>query len=63
MAQTVVSLLLHVIFSTKNRQTLITPDIEPELLAYMGGILKEQCVKADRCWRNNRSCSLNRLAV
>ena len=40
MAQTLVSLLLHVIFSTKNRQTLITPDIEPELLAYMGGILK-----------------------
>lgn len=40
MAQTLVSLLAHVTFSTKNRQALITPEIEPELFAYMGGILK-----------------------
>jgi putative transposase len=40
MAQTLVSLLAHVIFSTKNRQPLITTEIEPELYAYMGGILK-----------------------
>ena len=40
MAQTLVSLMVHVIFSTKNREPLITPDIEPELFAYMGGILK-----------------------
>jgi REP element-mobilizing transposase RayT len=40
MAQTLVSLLVHVIFSTRNRQSLITPEIEPELFAYMGGILK-----------------------
>ena len=40
MAQTLVSLLVHVIFSTKNRQSLVTPEIEPELFAYMGGILK-----------------------
>jgi REP element-mobilizing transposase RayT len=40
MAQTLVSLLAHVIFSTKNRQALITPEIERELFAYMGGILK-----------------------
>lgn len=40
MAQTLVSLLAHLIFSTKNRQSLITPDIEPDLFAYMGGILK-----------------------
>ena len=39
MAQTLVSLLVHVIFSTKNRQSLITPEIEPELFAYLGGIL------------------------
>lgn len=32
--------MLHVIFSTKNREPLITPEIEPELFAYMGGILK-----------------------
>jgi REP element-mobilizing transposase RayT len=40
MAQTLVSLLVHVIFSTKNRQSLIAPDIEPELFAYFGAILK-----------------------
>jgi REP element-mobilizing transposase RayT len=40
MAQTLVSLNPHVIFSTKNREPLITPEIEPELFAYVGGILK-----------------------
>jgi len=40
MAQTLVSLMVHVIFSTKNREPLITPEIEPELFAYIGGILK-----------------------
>jgi putative transposase len=39
-AQTLVSIIVHVIFSTKNREALITPEIEPELFAYMGGILK-----------------------
>lgn len=40
MAQTLVSLMAHVVFSTKNREPLITPEIEPELFAYVGGILK-----------------------
>lgn len=40
MAQTLVSLMLHVIFSTKNREPFITSEIEPELFAYMGGILR-----------------------
>jgi putative transposase len=40
MAQTLVSLMLHVIFSTKNREPIITLEVEPELFAYMGGILK-----------------------
>jgi len=40
MAQTLVTLMVHVIFSTKNREPFITPEIEPELFAYMGGILK-----------------------
>jgi len=40
MAQTLVSLLVHIIFSTKNRESLITPEIEPELFSYIGGILK-----------------------
>ena len=40
MAQTLVSLMVHVIFSTNNREPFITPEIEPELFAYVGGILK-----------------------
>lgn len=39
MAQTLVSLYVHVIFSTKNRAELIKPEIEPDLFAYIGGIL------------------------
>lgn len=39
MAQTLVSLYVHIIFSTKNRTNLITPEIEPDLFSYIGGIL------------------------
>ena len=39
MSQTLVSLLVHVVFSTKNRAELITTDVEPDLFAYMSGIL------------------------
>ena len=39
MSQTLVSLLVHVIFSTKNRADLITPDVEPDLFAYLSGTL------------------------
>ena len=46
MAQTLVSLLVHAIFSTKNREPFITTEIEPELFAYIGGIL------------NNNGCRL-----
>ena len=40
MAQTLTSLLVHIVFSTKHRVSIITPEIEPELFAYIGGILK-----------------------
>src|SRR5882762_8596394 len=40
MAQTLVSLMVHIVFSTRNREAFITPEIEPELFAYIGGILK-----------------------
>src|SRR5207247_9791865 len=40
MSQTLTSLLVHLIFSTKNRVPIITPEVEPELFAYMSGILK-----------------------
>ena len=40
MAQTLVSLLVHVVFSTKERRPTITPEVESELYAYMAGTLK-----------------------
>ena len=42
MAQTLVALLVHVVFSTKNRANLIAPDVETELYSYVGGILRER---------------------
>ena len=39
MAQTLVSLMVHIVFSTKHRADLIRPEIEPELFAYTGGIV------------------------
>ena len=39
MAQTLVGLYVHVIFSTKNRVGMIAPEIEPDLYGYIGGIL------------------------
>lgn len=39
MSQTHVSVYLHAVFSTKNRFSFITSEIEPELFAYIGGIL------------------------
>lgn len=38
MAQTLVSLYVHIIFSTKHRVNIIQPAVEPDLFAYMGGI-------------------------
>ena len=40
MSQTLTSLLVHLVFSTKNREPLITIDVEPQLFSYMGGILR-----------------------
>ena len=40
MAQTLTSLLVHIVFSTKDHQHLISPEIESNLFAYMGGILR-----------------------
>ncbi len=42
MSQTLISLLVHVVFSTKNRVNLITPEIEPDLFAYIGGIARKK---------------------
>jgi putative transposase len=41
MAHTAGNLVLHLIFSTKARQPLITPEIRSDLFAYLGGIIRE----------------------
>ena len=46
MADTYTSLLVHAVFSTKNRQKAITPHIRERLLAYIGGIARENDFKA-----------------
>jgi putative transposase len=38
MAQTLVRVLVHLIFSTKERANIIRPDVESELHAYLAGI-------------------------
>ncbi len=40
MAQTLVAIYMHVVFSTKHRQPFITPDVEPDLYRYMNGIAR-----------------------
>ncbi len=40
MPQSLVKILAHIVFSTKDRVNLITPEIEPKLFAYMSGIFK-----------------------
>jgi REP element-mobilizing transposase RayT len=45
MPQSFVSLHHHLIFSTKNRLPLISPEVQPRLFEYIGGILRaEGCV-------------------
>jgi REP element-mobilizing transposase RayT len=40
MGQSLVKNYLHLVFSTKHREPLISADIENELYAYLGGICK-----------------------
>ena len=39
MPQSLARVLIHLVFSTKNREPTIAQDIRPELHAYLGGIL------------------------
>ena len=41
MSQSLSSILIHLVFSTKNREPFITPAIESELHPYMATILRE----------------------
>lgn len=40
MPQSLVKMLVHIVFSTKNRANLITPKVEPDLFGYMSGIIE-----------------------
>jgi REP element-mobilizing transposase RayT len=40
MPQSLVKILVHVVFSTKDRMNLIAPEIEKGLYGYFGGIIK-----------------------
>jgi putative transposase len=40
-AQTLGNVVVHLIFSTKQRKPLIEPDIRSSLFAYLGGIVRE----------------------
>jgi REP element-mobilizing transposase RayT len=46
MANTYASLHYHIIFSTKKRERWITPDVEPRLWAYLGGIARDNKIQA-----------------
>lgn len=41
MAQSLSSILIHLVFSTKLREPFITPEIEPELHAYLAVVFRE----------------------
>jgi putative transposase len=42
MPQSFASLHVHIVFSTKTRRPLITPDLQPRLFEYIGGIARDQ---------------------
>ena len=44
MGTTLSNILLHIVFSTKDRRPLITPDLRERLYPYLGGIVKEHNV-------------------
>jgi REP element-mobilizing transposase RayT len=46
MANSYISCYLHVVFSTKNRRPLIDSDLQKRLWPYLGGIARENGIKA-----------------
>ena len=46
MANSYISCYIHYVFSTKNRQNIITREIEERLWPYIGGIARENKMKA-----------------
>ena len=46
MSHTCISQLLHCVFSTKERRRTITPELQARLWPYLGGIARENRIKA-----------------
>lgn len=46
MPHTYSSLLIHCVFSTKDRRPVISPELQPRLWGYIGGIAREHGMKA-----------------
>ncbi len=46
MAHSYVNILIHYVFSTKNREKIIPPNLQDRLWEYMGGIARENSMKA-----------------
>jgi len=46
MGRTFTNLLTHIVFSTKDREPLIVPEVKAELFAYLGGLTRELKGKA-----------------
>jgi len=46
MSRTFTNLLTHVVFSTKDREPMIDPELKSELYAYLGGLTRELKGKA-----------------
>ena len=46
MSHTYISNLVHCVFSTKNRCNLISPEVQPDLWAFLGGIARKNGFKA-----------------
>jgi hypothetical protein len=48
MASTLTNLLFHIVFSTKNREPVITSPIRTDLYKYIGGIIRGEGGKLSR---------------
>src|SRR5262245_56522848 len=48
MPQSLSQVYIHLVFSTKNRQNLITEAVAPDLYAYMATVLHEECKSTAR---------------
>ncbi len=46
MANSFINCLMHVVFSTKNREKLINSELQERLWPYMGGLARERGIKA-----------------